>query len=267
MPMGVGSLAVLSPSNASVLAGRTGAAGILFLAGGARLGLVSFFAALDGHDRFTGSGCLAAGGSGSDLGGGGCCLPSLMVILPFCIWQGPSSSDRAAVTPVRGFAGWRPCGEGLCGAARALLVKGSGLRDGLECTGERRKLDGLVTGERIRSKPSGLGLLSMTSMSACAFGNWERMGVKESSSTRESSARDCRPMGASPAPKPTEELRFPIRSASCQLWVLGSLPVSGADPSLSELSESLPEPDAEEESSESLELESDDDIFSTSDGG
>lgn len=74
-------------------------------------------------------------------------------------------------------------------------------------------------------------------------------------------------MGASPAPKPTGELRFSIRSASFQLWVLGSLLVSGADPSLSELSESLPEPDAEEESSESLELDSDDDIFSTSDGG
>lgn len=43
--------------------------------------------------------------------------------------------------------------------------------------------------------------------------------------------------------------------------------VSGAEASLSELSDSLSEPEAEEESSESLELDSDEDIFPTSGGG
>lgn len=95
------------------------------------------------------------------------------------------------------------------------------------------------------------------------FGYCERMGVKESSSTRESSARDWRPAMVASPPRPmAEELRLSMKSASCQL----SRPASGAEPSLSELSESLPDPEAEDESSESLELDSDDDIFSTRGG-
>lgn len=118
---GVGALAAatLFSTGSGFTTGGTRLGTALFLEFGTRLGLVSFLEALDGHDRFTGSGCGLMGGSGSDFGGGGCCLPSLMVILPFCIWQGPSSSDKAAAAPVGIAAGGRSTGDGLRGAGRA----------------------------------------------------------------------------------------------------------------------------------------------------
>lgn len=266
-PSGVGALAAatLFSTGSGFATGGTRLGTALFLEFGTRLGLVSFLEALDGHDRFTGSGCGLTGGSGSDFGGGGCCLPSLMVILPFCIWQGPSSSDRAAAVPV-GIAGGRSGGDGLRGAGRAWLAGCTGLREELECTGERENMGAILAGERISARPSGLGLLSMCARSASLLlGYCERMGVKESSSTRESSALDWRPAMVASPPRPVAgEPRLSMKSASFQLWV--SRLASGAEPSLSELSESLPEPEAEDESSESLELDSDDDIFSTRDG-